>query len=129
MAVTLTIKTDKPLAELCLFSDHHRIDCLKWEAHLKLAETLHKQIDQLLSRNNLKINDIGSVIVYSGPGSFTGLRIGVAVANAISYSLGIKVVGSNGEDWINKGLDQQKTGLAYATINYGSEAKTTSPKK
>ena len=50
------------------------------------------------------LNTISGLIVYQGPGSFTGLRIGITVANALSYSLGVKIVGTSGQNWRLDGL-------------------------
>jgi tRNA threonylcarbamoyladenosine biosynthesis protein TsaB len=57
-------------------------------------------IDETLKKNKLAHSDITEIKVNTGPGSFTGLRIGVSVANAIGWSLGIPVNGKsikNGE--------------------------------
>ena len=48
-----------------------------------------------LDKENLKQEDITEVEVNPGPGSFTGTRIGVAIANALGFALGIKVNGQN----------------------------------
>ncbi len=48
-------------------------------------------IDEELTRNNLNIKDINKIYVISGPGSFTGTRIAVTVANPLSYALNIPV--------------------------------------
>jgi len=47
-----------------------------------------------LKKENIKPEDIDSIEVNSGPGSFTGTRVGVAIANALGYSLDVKVNGS-----------------------------------
>lgn len=44
-------------------------------------------INKVLEKNNLKINDIDKIYVKKGPGSFTGLRIGISIANALSFAL------------------------------------------
>ena len=46
-----------------------------------------------LEKENLKQEDITEVEVNPGPGSFTGTRIGVTIANALGFALGIKVNG------------------------------------
>ncbi len=50
-------------------------------------------IDRLLKENKLKLSEIRGIKVNTGPGSFTGLRIGVSVANALGFSLKIPVNG------------------------------------
>lgn len=50
-------------------------------------------INEVLEKENLKFSDIGEIEVALGPGSFTGLRVGVSVANTLGYALGIKVNG------------------------------------
>lgn len=45
----------------------------------------------LLATHSKSLSDLGSVEVYKGPGSYTGLRVGFAVANSLGYLLGISV--------------------------------------
>lgn len=51
-------------------------------------------IDKILKKNSLTPQDIDEINVNSGPGSFTGTRVGVAIANALGFGLDIKVNGS-----------------------------------
>lgn len=51
--------------------------------------------DELLERNNLTVSDIECVSSVTGPGSFTGIRIGVSTANALSYGSGAELVDVN----------------------------------
>jgi len=51
-------------------------------------------IDKLLRKNKLKPTDIEEIEVNTGPGSFTGTRVGVAIANALGFGLDVKVNGS-----------------------------------
>jgi len=44
-------------------------------------------IDEAFKGSNLTINDIDKIVVVNGPGSFTGIRVGVTIAKTISYSL------------------------------------------
>ncbi|MCL5020010.1 MAG: tRNA (adenosine(37)-N6)-threonylcarbamoyltransferase complex dimerization subunit type 1 TsaB [Patescibacteria group bacterium] len=50
-------------------------------------------IDKLLSEHNLGINDVNEIKVNLGPGSFTGLRVGIAVANTLGFMLKIPING------------------------------------
>jgi tRNA A37 threonylcarbamoyladenosine modification protein TsaB len=47
-------------------------------------------IDQILTRNNLELKDLEEVDSNPGPGSFTGLKIGAAIANVLNFLLGNK---------------------------------------
>lgn len=50
-------------------------------------------LEKLLSTHEMKLEDIDMVEVNTGPGSFTGLRVGVSIANALSFSCHVKVNG------------------------------------
>lgn len=47
-------------------------------------------IEKILKKNNLKVEDIEDIDFHQGPGSFTGLRVGAAVANTLNWALGRK---------------------------------------
>lgn len=64
--------------ELILFRDH--------------AEKLPILVNKILKNNNLKMNDFNSVAVSNGPGSFTGLRIGLSFAKALAFSNNLPIV-------------------------------------
>jgi tRNA threonylcarbamoyladenosine biosynthesis protein TsaB len=57
------------------------------------SERLMPHIEQLLARADADKTDIGAVAVSIGPGSFTGLRIGLATAKALVYALRVPLVG------------------------------------
>ena len=49
-------------------------------------------VKELLDRNNLEPKDINTIFVAIGPGSFTGIRVGVTFAKVLAWSLNIKVI-------------------------------------
>lgn len=61
------------------------------------SQVLLPLISKLLDRESLSLKDLKAIEVSTGPGSFTGLRVGVSVANALGYSLGIPVNGKRQE--------------------------------
>lgn len=129
--LSLAIRTDKPEAELYLFEDNKALGDIKWEAHRQLSETIHKKIEELLGAKQKKLNNIQGIIVFKGPGSFTGLRIGITVANALAYGLKIPVVGKGGQNWIDDGIASLNSGADDKIVlpEYGSEPHITQQKR
>jgi len=62
------------------------------------SQIIMPMLDELLKRCNLSINDIDVFAVALGPGSFTGLRIGIATINTFASTLGKKIVGVSSLD-------------------------------
>jgi tRNA threonylcarbamoyladenosine biosynthesis protein TsaB len=61
------------------------------------TQTILPMIDKLLKKHSLKPEDLSEIQINAGPGSFTGLRIGLAIANALSFVLKIPVNGESGK--------------------------------
>lgn len=120
----LAIRTDRPTAELYLLDPAGKVVAQhEWLADRQLADTLLETILSFLDQYDYTIEQVNGVAVFTGEGSFTGLRIGATVANALAYSLGVKVVAIGGEDWLNQivsTLAQAKLGQ-YAIPIYDSE--------
>jgi len=56
------------------------------------AEKLHLFIQEILGENNLKLSNLDAVAISTGPGSYTGLRIGVSAAKGLCFSLDIPLI-------------------------------------
>lgn len=65
------------------------------EARENKSQKLLPFIDEILKKKGKSLKDIRAIEVNTGPGSFTGLRVGVSVANTLGWTLGISV---NGRD-------------------------------
>lgn len=129
--IILTIRSDKPEAEIGLFDDDRKIAYEKWRAHRELAETIHKKIEALLKSQKLDWRGIEGIVCFRGPGSFTGLRIGLTVANALAFSLEIPIVASDGDEWQKIGIEKLLTGEndKIALPQYGAPVHITQQRK
>lgn len=128
--IILTIRTDKPEAEIGLYDGQKQLQYMVWEGHRQLAETLHTKIREVLENNNTAMSDISGIVVFKGPGSFMGLRIGMTVANTLAYSLNVPIVGET-DAWIEKGIERLLLGEneQVSLPEYGAPVHITTPKK
>ncbi|OVE79290.1 tRNA (adenosine(37)-N6)-threonylcarbamoyltransferase complex dimerization subunit type 1 TsaB [bacterium G20] len=126
----VAIRTDKPEAELYLYNDENQLGQIKWQAHRELSNTIHKQINKLLMLQGLSLQQIEGIVCFKGPGSFTGLRIGLTVANALAYAQNIPIVGRRGENWLEAGIKDLLAGKndKIATPYYDRPAAATLPR-
>jgi tRNA threonylcarbamoyladenosine biosynthesis protein TsaB len=65
----------------------------RWRAGHAHGERLLASIEKVLAEADSSLDDLGAIVVGIGPGSFTGLRVGLAVAKGLAFGLGISVVG------------------------------------
>ncbi|HSX04958.1 MAG TPA: tRNA (adenosine(37)-N6)-threonylcarbamoyltransferase complex dimerization subunit type 1 TsaB [Candidatus Saccharimonadales bacterium] len=129
--IILTIRTDKLEAEIGLYDGQAQLAYEVWTAHRALAETLHRKIETLLKGQHKSWADVQGLACYQGPGSFTGLRIGLTVANALAYSYDLPVVATQDPNWLETGIGRLEKGETdkLALPFYGAEAHVTPPKK
>ena len=67
------------------------IDSIYYEAWQRQSEMMVTEVDNILKRNNIAKEELDAVVVGIGPGSYTGVRIGVTIAKTIAYALKIKI--------------------------------------
>lgn len=82
-----------------------------------LAEKLLSFIHDKLNENNQSFDNLTEIVFMSGPGSFTGLRIGATIVNTLASELNIPLFDHNGK--------QHKIIIP----NYGREANISKPRK
>ena len=133
MSVVLTLRTDRPEAEAGIYSaDGKQLSYHVWLAHRELSKTLHGVVRDELKKNGAGLTDLKGIVIYQGPGSFTGLRIGITVANALAHELKIPIVGvAQEEKWLERGLERLAGGESHELVmpEYGGEANITIQKK
>lgn len=89
----LCIDTSSKLCSVAILENTSLINKLELNNGLTHSETLMPLIKKLLDNSNLSLKDIDLIVSDIGPGSFTGIRIGIATCKAFSDSLNIPCVG------------------------------------
>lgn len=124
------LDTSTPDCRLYLYTDDKSV-AYEWLAERNLAHGLHKYIADKLKENGASLADIKGLGVFEGPGSFTGLRIGISVFNSLASGLDVPIVGARGDDWKEEATKKLKNNQNEKVVLpfYGSEARITAPKK
>ncbi len=92
MSYILNIETATHICSVALSKDGNTIDLIESHEDKTHAELLSVFIEQILQQNKIKTTDLSAIAVSEGPGSYTGLRIGVSVAKGLCYGLKIPLI-------------------------------------
>ena len=126
-----TLRTDNPEAEIGLYDDAAQLAYETWTAHRQLAETIHSKIKTMLEGHGREWHEVAGIVVFHDPGSFTGLRIGLTVANALAQGLNVPIVATQNPRWIETGAQRLLHGEndRVAVPHYGAPVHITPQKK
>jgi tRNA threonylcarbamoyladenosine biosynthesis protein TsaB len=127
----LTLDTSTPLCKMSLLDGGSVKSSKQWQADRRLALELLEQLETFLQENELTFQDLKGLIVFRGPGSFTGLRIGITVMNTLADSLKIPIVGETNDGWQQTGTQRLSSGDIDKVVlpEYGSPPHITKPTK
>jgi tRNA threonylcarbamoyladenosine biosynthesis protein TsaB len=95
MALILNIDTAVETASICLAKDGEALSMTKNESQKDHASWLHVAIKEIFKKNNCELSSVNAIAVTGGPGSYTGLRIGMATAKGICYALNKPLIALN----------------------------------
>ncbi len=91
--ITLAIDTSTPLGGICLYStDRGILGEMRLGVVRTHSEGILSGIDFLLNGAGVAIRDVDFLTLTIGPGSFTGLRVGLSIVKGLAFSAGIRVV-------------------------------------
>lgn len=102
-----------------------------WLAERGLAKGLLEFLLDKLALHDARFQQVEGFGVLRGPGSFTGLRIGITMLNTIADSEGIPIVGTKGDSWQSEAIARLKAGENDQIVlpEYGRDARITKPRK
>jgi tRNA threonylcarbamoyladenosine biosynthesis protein TsaB len=95
MNLILNIDTAVEIASICLAKDGEGLLTSINENQKDHAAWLHQAIAEILLNNKVNMKDIDAIAVTIGPGSYTGLRVGLATAKGLCYAMNIPLITIN----------------------------------
>ena len=126
----LLLDTSTPICKLTIVDGQEQFS-FSWQADRQLAKGLLGFIVNCLAEHGQTIDNLSGIGVLRGPGSFTGLRIGLTVANTIASGANIPIVGESGDDWQLRAIKRLSTGENEKIVLplYDRPANITKPRK
>lgn len=127
----ILLDTSTPVCKLTLVLDGVWHD-YEWTSGRELARGLHAYLRDRLAEHGKHLEDITGIGAMKGPGSFTGLRIGLTVLNTIADTLQVPIVGVEmSDDWRVSAVGLLEKGENHTLVLpfYGREANITKPRK
>jgi len=95
MAIILNIDTAISTASVCLSKDAHPLQLALNNNQQDHASWLHVAMKNVIARAGLSVNDLEAIAVTIGPGSYTGLRVGLSAAKGLCFALDIPLISIN----------------------------------
>lgn len=92
MAIILSIETSTPVCSVALHSDGRLLTALEVHQEYSHASKLGILVDEVTKLSDTPLTRVDAVALSSGPGSFTGLRIGTSLSKGLCYALGIPLI-------------------------------------
>ena len=97
-SLQLAVNTSLTKAQMILLKDHSFLGEVTWEKSKSHSEVITQQFQQLCKDNDVTLKQINKVYCVNGPGSFTGIRVGVNFSKTLAYSLNAPMVAINSLD-------------------------------
>ncbi|MCI9246840.1 MAG: tRNA (adenosine(37)-N6)-threonylcarbamoyltransferase complex dimerization subunit type 1 TsaB [Clostridia bacterium] len=116
----LSLDTSSKNAIVVITEDEEKIIELNNEEEKTHSQKLMPMIDEAFQKSHLSLNDIDLIVCCIGPGSFTGVRIGIATAKAFADSKDIPVVGVNSLEVLAYSLEEEGKICALIDAGHGN---------
>jgi len=114
MSRILSIETSTDVCSVAIHNESNLIAFQRYDLAKSHSSLLAVIIQQLLENADLKISDLSAIAVSAGPGSYTGLRIGVSTAKGIAFGQNLPVIALDSLDILNAAFQKFQRRDEYA---------------
>ena len=105
----LAVDTSSAICSVALLDDDKLIDEINLDNGRTHSENLMPLVDEIIRKNDLAVNDIEFIACCVGPGSFTGIRIGVSSIKAIAEVLKVKLAQVTSLETLAANVENEET--------------------
>lgn len=119
----LALETTDAQGSVALCDGGEILASRRLDADRRSAQTLAPTIRETLAEFGWAPGDVDAVAVAVGPGSFTGLRVGVATAKMFAWAVGAKIVGVDALEAIASEIERLPNGAEAAVVSVGIDAQ------
>jgi len=89
--ISLFIDTALSYIRVALFKDNKLIDSINEKCEKNMSAIFDSKVDELFKRNNLELTEVNKIYTVTGPGSFTGIRVGMTFSKVLAMALKEKI--------------------------------------
>jgi len=89
--ISLFIDTALSYIRVALLKDNKLIDSINEKCERNMSALFDSKVEELFKRNNLELTEVNKIYTVTGPGSFTGIRVGMTFSKVLAMSLGLKI--------------------------------------
>jgi tRNA threonylcarbamoyladenosine biosynthesis protein TsaB len=130
----LALETTEKFGSAALLDDKHVLAEMTLPKDRRSSQTLHPALYTLFENTHTAPHDIDVVAVVAGPGSFTGLRVGVTAAKVFAYASGAKIIALDTfhvvasavpphTGTISVGVDAQRGEVVAAVLRFSADGR------
>ena len=103
----IAIETITDICSISLFNNDKKIDLLESFENFAHSKNLPLLFNKIIKKNKIPLSSLKFLAISIGPGSYTGIKIGVNFAKGLAYSLNIPIVPVNSIDSLNFSINQK----------------------
>ena len=89
--ISIFVDTALSFIRIAIFKDDSLIDFVNEKCEKNMSSLFDVRVRDLFNRNNLSLGEVDKIYTVTGPGSFTGIRVGMTFSKVLAMSLGLKI--------------------------------------